>query len=49
MNKLVVSPDTDVYHIGLCIVARHKMNVKMQLSTFNYKELCLLDMGACLP
>ena len=47
-KKLVVSPDTDVYHIGLPIVAKHKMDVKVQLSRFNSKELCLLDIGALL-
>ena len=43
-----MSPDTDVYHIGLPIVAKHKMNVKVQLSRFNCKELCMLDKGVFL-
>ena len=48
-NKLVVSPDTDVYHIGLPIIAKHKMNVKVQLSRFNtfwrYAEFITSGLG----
>ena len=40
-NILILSPDTDVYHIGLTL--NHQKNV---INTFNSRELCLLHLPA---
>ena len=42
-KKLVLSPDTDVYHIGLPIVAATNLNVIVQLSSFSSTALRLLE------
>lgn len=41
-------PDTDVYHIGLPIVAATNLNVIVQLSSFSSTALRLLDMQALI-
>jgi hypothetical protein len=45
-RKLVISPDTDVYHIGLPFVAGTNIIVIVQLSSISSLELRLLDMQA---
>jgi hypothetical protein len=45
-NILILSPDTDVYHIGLPLVANTDLNIIIQLNKFNSRELRLLDMQA---
>lgn len=45
-RKLVISPDTDVYHIGLLFVAGTNIIVIVQLSSISSLELRLLDMQA---
>ena len=47
-RKLVISPDTDVYHIGLPFVAGTNINVIVQLSSIASLELRLLDMQALI-
>ena len=47
-NKLVLSPDTDVYHIGLPIVAETDLYVLVRLSTFNSTEYRILDLQALI-
>ena len=47
-KKLVLSPDTDVYHIGLPIVAETDLDVLVRLSTFNSPEHRILDMQALI-
>ena len=47
-KKLVLSPDIDVYHIGLPIVANTNLDVLVQLSPFSSLELRLLDMQALI-
>ena len=47
-RKLVISPDTDVYHIGLAFVAGTNINVIVQLSSIASLELRLLDMQALI-
>ena len=47
-KKLVLSPDTDVYHIGLPIVAGTGLDVVVRISPFSSLELRLLDMQALL-
>ena len=44
-RKLILSPDTDVYHIGLPVIAQ---NVIVQLSSFSSIELRLLDLQALI-
>ena len=46
LNKLILSPDTDVYHIGLPIVAGTNLYVIVRLSSFSSIELRLLDIQA---
>ena len=41
---LVLSPDTDVYHIGLSFIVGTDLDVIVRLSQFNSKELRLLHM-----
>ena len=43
-HKLVLCPDTDVYHIGLPIIAMTSLHIIVQLSPFSSLELRLLDM-----
>lgn len=45
-RKLIQSPDTDVYHIGLPIIAETNLDVIVQLSPFSWMALRLLDMQA---
>ena len=45
-KKLVLSPDTDVYHIGLPIVAGTDLECVVRLSMFNSTEHRLLDLQA---
>ena len=47
-KKLVLSPDTDVYHIGLPIVAQTDFDVLVRLSKFNAVEHKLLDVQALI-
>ena len=47
-KKLVLSPDTDVYHIGLPIVADTTIDVLVRLNPFSSLELRLLDMQALI-
>ena len=47
-KKLVLSPDTDVYHIGLPIVAETSLDVLVRLSKFNSIEHRILDMQALI-
>ena len=43
-KKLVLSPDTDVYHIGLPQIVGTNLDVIVQLNQFNCKELRVLHM-----
>lgn len=45
-RKLILSPDTDVYHIGIPINSQTNLEVFVQLSSFNSIELLLLDVQA---
>lgn len=45
-SKLVISADTDVYHIGLPVIAGTNIQVIVQLSSISSLELRLLDMQA---
>ena len=47
-KKLVLSPDTEVYHIGLPIVAETDLDVLVRLSTFSSTEHRILDMQALI-
>ena len=47
-KKLVLSPDTDVYHIGLPIISRTELDVVVRLSPFSSLEHRLLDMQALI-
>jgi len=47
-NVLVLSPDMDVYHIGLPIVANSSHHVLVRVSKFNERELKLVDMQALI-
>lgn len=44
INKLVLSPDTDVYHIGLRIVSLSHVHVIVKLSPFNTVQHRYLDL-----
>ena len=44
-RKLVLSPDTDVYNIGLPLIAETNLDVIACLSQFTSKELHLLHMS----
>ena len=48
LKKLVLSPDTDVYHIGLLIVAGSSFEVVVKLSPFTALENKYLDMQALI-
>ena len=43
---LILSPDTEVYHIGRPLVAHTNLDIIVQLSKFNNRELRLLNMKA---
>lgn len=43
-KKLVLSPDTDVYHIGLPIISRTGLDCVVRLSSFNSIEHKYLDL-----
>ena len=47
-KKLVLSPDTDVCHIGLPIVAESDLDVLVRLNTFHSVEQRFLDMQALI-
>ena len=47
-KKLVLSPDTDIYHIGLPIITTTEFDVVVQLSSFSSLEHRLLDMQALI-
>ena len=42
---LILSPDTDIYHIGLPLQHRSEKNIVIQLSTFNSKDLKYLHLS----
>lgn len=44
---LVMSPDTDVYHIGLPLIHRQK-EIVIQINTYNCRDLCYLHLSALL-
>ena len=46
VKKLVLSPDTDVYHLGLPVIAHTNLEVIVRLSSFSSLELRLLNMQA---
>ena len=45
---LILSPDTDVYHIGIPLVAHTNLDIIVQLSKFNNRELRLVNMKALI-
>ena len=47
-KKLVLSPDTDVYHIGLPIIAGTELDCVVRLSSFNSLEHRFLDLQALI-
>ena len=47
-KKLVLSPDTDIYHIGLPIITTTEFDIVVQLSSFSSLEHRLLDMQALI-
>ena len=47
-RKLVLSPDTDVYHIGLPVIALTNLDVLVRLSTLSSIEQRFLDLQALL-
>ena len=47
-KKLILSPDTDVYHIGLPIIANTDLDIIVRLSTFNSLEHRFLDIQALI-
>ena len=47
-KKLVLSPDTDVYHIDILIVAETDLVVLVRLSTINSTEHRIPDMQALI-
>ena len=47
-RKFVLSPDTDVYHIGMTIIAETQLDIVVRLSPFNSIEQRLLDLPALL-
>ena len=48
MKKLILSPDTDVFHIGLPVIASTDVEVFVRLTPFNSLEHCLLDVQALI-
>ena len=50
-HKLVCSPDTDVYHIGLPLVCNRALDVFVRISIFSSQENCYIslnNLSACL-
>jgi hypothetical protein len=47
-KKLVLSPDTDTYHVGLPVIAGTNLDVIVQLSPFSSLELRLLDVQSLI-
>ena len=47
-KKFVLSPDTDVYHVGLPIVAGTELECTVRLSLFNSTEQRFLDLQALI-
>ncbi len=47
-RKLVLSPDTDVYHVGLPIIAQTYLEVMIQLSPFSSLEYRILNLQALI-
>ena len=47
-KKLVLSPDTDVYHVGLPIVAGTELECTVRLNVFNSTEQRFLDLQALI-
>ena len=45
-NVLVLSPDTDVYHIGMALDSTHGKQVVVQISPVNSRQLKFLDITA---
>ena len=43
---LLLSPDTDVYHIGMPLESTHSKKVIVQISPVNSRQLKFLDMTA---
>ena len=43
---LVVSPDTDVYHIGLPLVTNSGKDIAVQVSAINSKEVRFVNLSA---
>ena len=48
INKLVLSPDTDVYHTGLLLVANTNMKVLVKISPITSKQTRFLDIQALI-
>ena len=48
LNKLVLSPDTDVYHIGLLLVANTGLKVLVKISPIGSKQTWFLDIQALI-
>ena len=48
LNKLVLSPDTDVYHIGLPLVANTDLKVLVKISPIGSKQIRILDIQALM-
>jgi len=42
-NVLILSPDTDVYHIGMALDSTHSKQVVVQISPVNSRQLKFLD------
>ncbi len=45
-NILVMSPDTDIYHMGLTLSHAHGKEIMVQLNTYNSKELVYLHLSS---
>ena len=45
---LVLSPDTDVYHIGLPFTCTRDKEIAVQVSAVNSRELKLINLGQLL-
>lgn len=47
-KKLILSPDTDVYHVGLPIVSRTDLDVLVRLNPFTSLEQRILNMQSLI-
>ena len=47
-HKLVCSPDTDVYHIGLPLVYNQSMDIFVHVSMFSSQEHCYLSLNSLI-